>query len=248
MSTLTRRVLFEPLADNGRADVVAGRLRKAIALGVLADGEQLPAEAELAAQFNISPVTLREALQQLRDQHLVTTRRGRGGGSVITSPQQDQMRAALDEVCLLTTLDLRDLADWRRALAVEAARLAARRASRANIGALVRRSGRLATAEDVGEARRADSRFLIEVAAASQSVRLSKGLIELQVEYAPVLTLVYGDKHLRRSVADQFNELAAAIGEGDQAEAARLAAEAVSAVASAALANSDTWRNDAALA
>ena len=51
VSTLTRRVLFAPLDGPGRADTVAQRLRSAIALGVLAEGDVLPSEAELAAQF-----------------------------------------------------------------------------------------------------------------------------------------------------------------------------------------------------
>ncbi len=68
---MTRRILFAPLDSQGRADVVAERLRTAITLGVLAEGELLPPETELAGQFNISPVTLREALTQLREQGLV---------------------------------------------------------------------------------------------------------------------------------------------------------------------------------
>src|ERR1700694_5722 len=81
LSTLTRRVLFAPLADQGRAGAVAERLRTAISLGILAENEQLPSETDLAAQFNISPVTLRDALTELRAAGLVTTLRGRGGGT-----------------------------------------------------------------------------------------------------------------------------------------------------------------------
>ena len=204
LSTLTRRVLFAPLADQGRADVVAVRLRTAITLGVLGEGEQLPAEADLAAQFNISPVTLREALTQLREQGLVATRRGRGGGTVVTAGRPDQIRAAADQARELSGLDLRDLADWRRAIAAESASLAARRASSENISLLERGSQRLLTAGDEVEARRADSRFLIELAAAAQSVRLSTSMISLQVEYAPLLTLAYMDTGVRSTVSELF--------------------------------------------
>jgi DNA-binding FadR family transcriptional regulator len=244
LSTLTRRILFAPLADVGRVDLIADRLRTAIALGVLADGEQLPSEGDLAAQFNISPVTLREALSQLRAQGLVHTRRGRGGGSVITSPEGYQVSTALEQVRSLSTLDLRDLADWRRALVSQSARLAARRASQENIEALRRRSARLAAAGDEVEARREDSRFFIEVAASAQSVRLSKGMIELQVEYAPVLTLVYRDDEIRTLVATHLAEVAASIAAGAHADAARFAVSAVDLVATAASAQSVAWRND----
>jgi DNA-binding FadR family transcriptional regulator len=231
LSTLTRRVLFAPLADQGRADVVAVRLRTAIILGVLAEGDQLPAEAELAAQFNISPVTLREALTQLREQGLVTTRRGRGGGTVVSAPLPHQLRAAVEQVRGLAGLDLRDLADWRRAIAAEAASLAARRASSENLALLERGSARLSTTGDEVEARRADSRFLIELAAASQSVRLSTSMISLQVEYAPLLTLAYADSGMRTAVAELFTDAVRAIRAADADVARRRVVQAVDHVA-----------------
>ena len=104
VSTLTRRVLFGPLSDHGRAGTVAERLRTAISLGILAENEQLPSEADLAAQFNISHVTLREALNELRTAGLVSTRRGRGGGTVVSGPLPDQRQASIDQVVSLTSV------------------------------------------------------------------------------------------------------------------------------------------------
>lgn len=231
LSTLTRRVLFAPLADQGRADVVAVRLRTAITLGVLAEGDQLPSEAELAAQFNISPVTLREALTQLREQGLVTTRRGRGGGTVVSAPLPNQLRAAVEQVRGLAGLDLRDLADWRRAIAAESASLAARRASSENLALLDRGSARLSDTGDEVDARRADSRFLIELAGASQSVRLSTTMISLQVEYAPLLTLVYADTGMRTAVAEVYADAVRAIRAADADVARRRVVQAVDVVA-----------------
>jgi DNA-binding FadR family transcriptional regulator len=227
LSTLTRRVLFAPLAEHGRADAVAARLRTAITLGVLAEGERLPAEADLATQLNISPVTLREALAQLRGQGLVTTRRGRGGGTVVASPLPNLLAVAAEQARAFSSLDLRDLADWRRAIATEAARLAARRASTENVALLVRGSRRMASAHDEVEARRADGRFLIEVAAAAQSVRLSKSMIGLQVEYAPLLTLAYMDAGLRSTVAALFEGTVRAIQQADSEQAGACAGQAV---------------------
>src|SRR4051794_40971346 len=79
-----RRAVFAPLDDGVlRRDAVVRRVGSAIALGLLGDGEQLPAETELATMLNVATVTLREALADLRKLGLVVTRRGRGGGSFV---------------------------------------------------------------------------------------------------------------------------------------------------------------------
>src|ERR1700674_1041657 len=86
LSTLTRRVLFAPLADQGRAGTVAERLRTAISLGIVGEYELLPSETDLSAHFNLSPLAPRLALTELRTAGLVTSRRGRGGGTVVRGP------------------------------------------------------------------------------------------------------------------------------------------------------------------
>uniref|UniRef100_UPI001CED0BE8 FadR/GntR family transcriptional regulator n=1 Tax=Streptomyces sp. NK15101 TaxID=2873261 RepID=UPI001CED0BE8 len=92
------RAVFTPVDTRARVDTVVRRIGDAIELGLLADGEQLPGETELAGQLGVSTVTLREALMALRQQGLVTTRRGRGGGSFVTlpdNPPQERLRARL---------------------------------------------------------------------------------------------------------------------------------------------------------
>ena len=80
----TRAAIFAPLDGAGRAELVLQRLTDAIMLGVLHDGERLPSEAELARQLGVATVTAREALEILRRNKLVHTKRGRDGGSFVT--------------------------------------------------------------------------------------------------------------------------------------------------------------------
>src|SRR5215467_1164181 len=68
LTTVRARTLFTPLDTGGRADTVTRRLAKAIRLGLLLDGERLPAESQLAGQLGVSTVTLREALATLRSE------------------------------------------------------------------------------------------------------------------------------------------------------------------------------------
>ncbi len=117
-----RRAVFAPLDDGAlRSEAVVRRVGSAVALGLLADGEQLPTEADLATMLNVSTVTLREALAELRKLGLVETRRGRGGGSFVRA--RDDALEGLAEARLagLGTPDLRELGDVHGAVAAMAA-------------------------------------------------------------------------------------------------------------------------------
>lgn len=194
VSQLPRAAVFSPLDDgSGRVEVVVRRLAEAIALGLIADGDQLPAELELAGQLNVSTVTLRAALAALRERGLVETRRGRGGGTFVLAPADPSTARLRRRLRELATSELREIGDYRTAIAGTAARLAALRASADNIARLRHVVTRLEAARSVGERRRADGRFHIEVAAAAQSVRLTRAEIDIQAEVGELLWLPYGE-------------------------------------------------------
>ena len=178
-----RRAVFAPLDDGvPRSEAVVRRVGSAIALGLLGDGEQLPAETELATMLNVATVTLREALAELRDLGLVETRRGRGGGSFVRARDGALAELADSRLVELGTTDLRELGDLHGAVASTAARLAASRASPHEIARLRDLVDRLAQADSVTGQRRLDGRFYVEVAACAQSVRLTMQEMEIHLE------------------------------------------------------------------
>lgn len=69
--------LLGPVATKSRPEMIADRLRSAIADGALHPGEQL-VEAELAAGFGVSRGPLREAMARLVAEGLLTTHPHRG--------------------------------------------------------------------------------------------------------------------------------------------------------------------------
>jgi len=125
MSRGARAALFAPLDQTGRVEAVTRRLVDAVTLGLLADAEQLPSETELAAQFGVSTVTVREALVALRQLGLVETRRGRGGGSFVRAPADSPAASWRERLRAVSLTDLRDVGDHYTAVAGSAARLAA---------------------------------------------------------------------------------------------------------------------------
>jgi GntR family transcriptional repressor for pyruvate dehydrogenase complex len=68
------------------ADVVAERIRDAILLGELADGERLPPVETLLEQFGVSAPSMREALRVLEAEGLIVVQRGGIGGAVVNRP------------------------------------------------------------------------------------------------------------------------------------------------------------------
>jgi DNA-binding FadR family transcriptional regulator len=110
---------------------VAGNLRRAILAGELRPGERLPNEAELAASFNVSRTTIREALGTLVGERLIEKTRGLAGGSYVTEPSLDQLAETLQiGVQLLGRSEgfsVEEFIEIRTMLEVPAARLAAER-------------------------------------------------------------------------------------------------------------------------
>jgi len=187
LTTVRARTLFTPLDTGSRADTVTRRLANAIRLGLLLDGERLPAESQLAGQLGVSTVTLREALATLRTMGLVETRRGRAGGSFVRAPDAaDRLERPLR---LLSLHELRDIGDHRVAIAGTAARLAAERALASDVTTLREHAERLRGATALTDRRRADARLHIEVAATAQSPRLTRAEMDLWSEIGDLVWL-----------------------------------------------------------
>ncbi len=216
--------MFAPLDQIGRAEAVTARLVDAITFGLLADSEQLPSEAELAAQFGVSTVTVREALVALRQQGLVETRRGRGGGSFVKTPVDPSAASWRERLRTVSLSDLRDVGDHYLAIAGAAAKLAAERSSPEDIERL-----ELAT-EDIrvatgAEASRAERQFHLEVAAAAQSPRLTREEVQLQSERGGLLWLPLEPHGTRENAYAEHRAITAAIALGDGELARKLTEE-----------------------
>ena len=230
-ATDARSAVFAPLDTLSRTELVAARLADAIVLGLLADSEQLPSEADLSAQLAVSTVTVREALTMLRERGLVETRRGRGGGSFVRAPADPTAAELRERLSRVALIELRDLFDHYAAVGGTAGRLAAERASAEDIARLERAADMLAAATDAGARRRAEGYFHLEVAAAAQSARLAREELALQSELGALLWLPFEGASVHRRAAAQHREIIAAIAEGDGVRARDLVERHVQAAA-----------------
>jgi len=109
-----------------------------IAAGSLKVGEKLPTEHELAKTFGVSRSVVREAIAQLRSEGLIDTRQG-VGAFVLASQSRPAIR--IESAELANPENFRSLFQLRLPLEVEAAGLAARHHTAADLACLDKAMG-----------------------------------------------------------------------------------------------------------
>jgi GntR family transcriptional repressor for pyruvate dehydrogenase complex len=72
------------------AEIVASRLRDDILSGRLQEGDVLPSQESMFAEFGVSPPALREAIHILEADGLISVRRGNVGGAVVHQPTAER--------------------------------------------------------------------------------------------------------------------------------------------------------------
>lgn len=95
---------------------IAAKIRESILDGSLAPGDRLPSEEAMAEMFGCSRPTVREALRTLRDDRVLTSARGRGGGYRVAELSLGTLGASVGEVISLS-LQMREL-DYAQLFAV----------------------------------------------------------------------------------------------------------------------------------
>jgi GntR family transcriptional regulator, transcriptional repressor for pyruvate dehydrogenase complex len=71
-------------------ELIAQRIRHRILTGELEQGDEIPTEADLQAEFGVSRPTLRDAMRILETEGLIRVRRGRFGGATVLQPTADR--------------------------------------------------------------------------------------------------------------------------------------------------------------
>lgn len=209
----------------GRAEQLAAQLQTAVSVGIIGAGVRLPPERELAEQLGVTVLLLRQALAVLRDRGVITTRRGNGGGSVVTDASAVSREETAARLRGLSTEWLRDLGDLSGSIGSSACRLAAERADTDDVERVRELAAAFRAATTLEQLRTADSRLHIAVAGAAQSLRLTAASVQVRGELAPLLWHEVDGELPTAAVAEQHDAIVAAITAGDAERARRLGAE-----------------------
>jgi GntR family transcriptional regulator, transcriptional repressor for pyruvate dehydrogenase complex len=177
---LTRAVL-RPAHGYHAFESCVEQLATSIRLGVYQRGTMLPPERELAEWLGVSRSTLREAMAALREAGLVETRRGRGGGTVVTVRPRTPSGRAAARIPEGRRAEWLDALEFRRVVEPGAAEMAARADLDDLQRARLEKAHReVSTARRPAQHRQADSRFHLTVATLTGSPRMIEAVTSVQ--------------------------------------------------------------------
>jgi GntR family transcriptional regulator, transcriptional repressor for pyruvate dehydrogenase complex len=207
--------VFQPVQPPTTFEETVERLGTAIRLGLLQPGSRLPPERDLADRLSISRSTLRQALTTLMQSGHLVSLRGRAGGTFVAErPPMGQ-----DVAAEVLGDGARAVLDYRVAVETGAAVLAAERARPAELEGLARLTGQMDAAIEFEDYRRADVRFHIGVAEASQSARLVAAMTEVQGQMSDLIARIAHPDEVLKSSNEQHRQLIAALRRGDSSRA-----------------------------
>ena len=203
--------LFKPVQPPTAFEQTVERLASAIKLGFLPPGSQLPPERELAKQLEISRTTLRQALTALTQSGLVTTSRGRSGGTFVADPLPlpERPRRVFDAD------ELHGFLDHRLAIETGAVIRAAERATEADLAPLEELTVEMDGATEFEDYRLADVRFHLGLAEAAHSPRLVDAMAEVQAQLDEAIELVPHPAEVLKRSNDQHRTLIARLRKRD---------------------------------
>src|SRR3979411_2630201 len=128
--------VLAPIRPTRASSDVIAQIRQAIMSGQYQPGDRLPTEREMAQQFGVSRVTVRDALRALEANGLVRVKVGGQGGPYVSTPDIALLSDSIGTHLHLRGTSFQHLAEARRALERTAARLAAQRAPPDDLAAL----------------------------------------------------------------------------------------------------------------
>lgn len=216
-----RSTVFAPLGDASRAALVEQRLGEAIRSGLLTDGERLPSESELAQLLGVATVTAREALVGLRSDGLVTTVRGRHGGSFVTRPSVADDTHLTQQLRSITRTELFDRGALYLVAFCGVAELAAERADSSDVADL--RGLDLDIDAEVSTWRHNESEFALALAGIVRSAHLARQIVRLESEVGVLLRLPLTDPQHRRRIAEHRGAVVDAVSHNNGDHARRAA-------------------------
>ena len=174
----------KPVKQAKLSDIILQQLETMILEGSLKPGQKLPAERELAKQFDVSRPSLREAIQKLEAKNLVTRRQG--GGTYVS----DKILAGLSDPLFALMANNKesqfDLLEFRHGIEGMSAYYAAMRGTQADFDEIQRKHDNIGNAQ-LEENYHIEAKAVFEFYIAICAARHNAVILHLAHSMAPLL-------------------------------------------------------------
>jgi len=142
--------VFSPVQTRRAFESVCDQIREQVAAGLLAPGQRLPSERDLAEQFAVSRIAVREALRSLEMAGVVQSLTGVNGGFFIQAGHSGGVTQAVRDMVAVGKIPSIDVTEARILLTGLAIRLACERATDEDFAAIEDDIARYALVAKVG--------------------------------------------------------------------------------------------------
>lgn len=209
---------LKPVTTQTVSDQVADQLRQLISSGQYKPGKRIPSERELAVKLGVGRPAVREALRELKAQGFLITGRGAQGTTVADLPSPS-FSAPLTSLVGAGAERIIELMEVRSAVEIEAAGLAARRATLEDLhrlSILLTAPGDVITPEE-------DVAFHAAIAEATHNPLIARVIQEpvelLHDHMAAIFSAYYKEPGGAISLQQQHDAIRRAIRSGDEQRA-----------------------------
>jgi DNA-binding FadR family transcriptional regulator len=120
--------MFTPVRQSRASGEIVSQIERAIFAAELRTGDRLQSERELAEQFGVSRITVRDALRVLEARGLIHVKVGAMGGAFVADANTDRVAESISTYIRLKRMTLSELAEARTVVEAATASLAAQRA------------------------------------------------------------------------------------------------------------------------
>jgi GntR family transcriptional repressor for pyruvate dehydrogenase complex len=212
-------ISLEPIERMTVSEEIIKKLIDLINSGVLRPGDKLPSERELMEQLHVSRASIREALRSLSLAGLLETHPG--NGTYVSECFSSFIADQVEWSALLGEQDFLELVEVRESLEIQAAGLAAQRATLPQLGKLRQAIEGLRSSmeEDIEQEVDADLAFHTIIAEMAQNrvlYRLALSLRKLLREY---IKRAASATETKMSTVEEHQAILEAIEERDEAKA-----------------------------
>ncbi len=128
--------MFTPVSAGRISAEIVEQIKSAILSGRLAPGDRLAAERELAEQFGVSRVTVRDALRTLEATGLIEIKVGARGGAIVTIPETSRLGEGLANMLAMSAVTPAHVTEARLVFELGTIPLVCERADAEDIAAL----------------------------------------------------------------------------------------------------------------